>query len=80
VVKIEILMYFILAKNYFNQANSLLENFDYKNEANEKLAQCTAAIDKEMNLVKKYLERKKFKSSFEQIDLENEYIYILGQL
>lgn len=73
-------MYFILAKNYFNQANSLLENFDYKNEANEKLAQCTAAIDKEMNLVKKYLERKKFKSSFEQIDLENEYIYILGQL
>jgi hypothetical protein len=80
VVKIEILLYFILAKNYFNRANSLMENFDYKNEANEKLDQSTSATDKEMDLIKKYLERKKYASIYEQIELENAYIYTLWQL
>lgn len=80
VVKIEILMYFILAKNYFNWANSLIENFDYKNEANAKLEQCTTAMDKEMDLVQKYLEKKKYASLHEQIELENAYIYMLWQL
>jgi len=70
-------MYFILAKNYFNRANSLIESFDYKNEANAKLDQCTVATDTEMNLIKKYLERKKYASIYEQIELENAYIYTL---
>lgn len=80
VVKIEILMYFILAKNYFNRANSLIENFDYKNDANSKLDQSTAAIDTQMNLIKKYLEKKKYASIYEQVELENAYIYTLWQL
>ena len=80
VVKIEILMYFILAKNYFNRANFLIESFDYKNEANAKLDQCTAATDKEMDLIKKYLEKKKYGSLYEQVELENAYIYSLWQL
>jgi hypothetical protein len=80
IVKIEILMYYILAKNYFNRANHFLESFDYKNDANAKLEQCTAATDKEMDLIKKYLEGKKYASIFEQVALENEYIYMLGQL
>lgn len=80
VAKIEILMYFILAKNYFNRANHLMENFDYKNDANAKLDLCTSAIDKEMNLIKKYLARKKYASIYEQVELENAYIYTLGQL
>ena len=80
VVKIEILMYFILAKNYFNRAHALIENFDYKNEANAKLEQCTTAMDKEMDLIQKYLEKKKYASLHEQIELENAYIYMLWQL
>jgi len=80
VVKIEILMYFILAKNYFNRANSLIENFDYKNEANAKIDLSTAATDKEMDLITKYLEKKTYASLYEQVELENAYIYTLGQL
>ena len=70
-------MYFILAKNYFNRAHALIENFDYKNEANAKLEQCTTAMDKEMDLIQKYLEKKKYASLHEQIELENAYIYML---
>ena len=33
-----------------------------------------------MDLIKKYLEGKKYASIFEQVALENEYIYMLGQL
>jgi len=80
VVKIEILMYFILAKNYFNRANSLIESFDYKNEANAKIDLSTAATDKEMDLIKRYLEKKTYASLYEQVELENAYIYSLGQL
>jgi len=73
-------MYFILAKNYFNRANSLIESFDYKNEANAKIDLSTAATDKEMDLIKRYLEKKTYASLYEQVELENAYIYSLGQL
>ena len=73
-------MYFILAKNYLNWSNSLIENFDYKNEANDKMDKSITAMDTEMNLIKKYLQKKKYASIHEQMELENAYIYNLGQL
>lgn len=80
-VKVEILMYFVLAKNYFDRANHYLENFDYTNEANKKLALCTEAVEKQMTLIEQYLEKKtSFSSQFEEMELQNEYIYAIGQL
>lgn len=80
-VKIEILLYFILAKNYFNRANHLLESFDYANEANKKLELCSEAVENQMNLIEQYLGSKtKFSSTFEEMGLQNEYIYAVGQL
>lgn len=80
VEKIEICMYYTLAKNYFNRANHCLEHFDYRNDANEKLSLCFKATEKQTSLIKTYPDRKKHATLFNHIELENKYIAILGKL
>ena len=80
-VKIEILMYFIRTKNYLNRANHYIENFDYTNEANKKLELCTISVNKQISLIETYLDHKTdFSSHFEEIQLQKEYVYSIGQL
>jgi hypothetical protein len=80
-VKIEILMQHVLIKNYLNRAHTYLESFDASNEANKKLDLCSVIADGQVKLINKYLKSKKqYASRFEEMALENEYIYTLGQL
>lgn len=80
VSKIELLMYFILSKNYFNRANSLLGDFDYKNLANEKLEKSGEAINKQLEIMKKYINDIWFDELEEKVKLENAYMNAMSKL
>lgn len=80
VSKIEMLMYFILSKNYLNWSNSLLVNFDYKNKANDKLEKCSDAIDNQIEIIKKYIKDEAFQEESEKREVENAYLNAMSKL
>jgi hypothetical protein len=70
----------VLANIYAQQANNYLENFDFNNKANERVDQCTKALDYSLDLITKYLADKKYKNLVEEISLENAFVYNIGKL
>jgi len=70
----------MLAKTYEQQADSALEELDYKNISNQKAELQSKALDSALTLIAKYLKNKKFKNIKEEIALENTYAYIISQL
>lgn len=80
VSKIEVLMYFVLSKIYFERSNSLLGDFDYKNQANEKLEKCSVAIDSQIKIMQKYIKDNQFDEISEYIQIENSYLNAMSKL
>ncbi len=78
--KIEFLMYAALAKNYINRSNSLLANFDYKNQANDMLEKCAEVMKKQLVIIKKYLKESESWDYSDRLAVENTYLNAISKL
>jgi hypothetical protein len=77
---IEILMYDSIARLYYDWSQDVLSNFDYANQANTLLEKAASYMTQQLNLIKKHLKKAEFTTIGEELKLQAEYIYQLGEL
>lgn len=77
---IEILMYDSIAKLYYQRSEQSLSDFDFKNQVNTLLEKAASFMSKQLDLIKKHIKKKEFTTIWEELQLQAEYIYQLGEL
>jgi hypothetical protein len=73
-------MYDSIAKLYYQRSEQSLSDFDFKNQVNSLLEKAASYMSKQLDLIKKHIKKKEFTTIGEELQLQAEYIYQLGEL